>query len=76
MRSLVTKIAEDEITISFSHTDPSRFYRGHFQSYLGVDYTCSICSLPATVHVLRDSRLTVVQNLDVLGDDVQLMLRL
>lgn len=72
----VRKIAEDnETTISFSRPGPSKFHRGHFQNYLGVDYACSICSLP--MPVLRDSRLTVVQNLDeVIGDDVQLMLSL
>ncbi len=53
----------EEITISYSHTDPFESRRGH-QKNFGFDCTCSLYSLPATERVLSDNRLEEVQHLD------------
>ncbi len=72
----VRQIAQgEEITISYSHTGPSKSRREHLQKSFGFDCTCSLCSLPATERVLSDDRLEEIQNLDdVIGNGAHLML--
>ena len=72
----VREIAQgEEMTISYSHTGPSKSRRGHLQKNFGFDCTCTLCSLPAAERVISDNRLEEVQHLDdVIGDGAHLML--